>query len=115
MKFFARHADQYPNDMIGSFEDWQQIKELENSRHTSPKEKALKWLREWRESIQEEREPKPVKTRNIQSLSFAPSFTPPPETTELKVGRNDPCPCGSGKKFKHCHGKNGEKYFTEIA
>jgi len=23
-----------------------------------------------------------------------------------KVGRNDPCPCGSGKKFKHCHGKD---------
>jgi uncharacterized protein len=23
-----------------------------------------------------------------------------------KVGRNDPCPCGSGKKFKQCHGKN---------
>ncbi|MCX6797421.1 MAG: SEC-C metal-binding domain-containing protein [Candidatus Doudnabacteria bacterium] len=22
------------------------------------------------------------------------------------VGRNDPCPCGSGKKFKRCHGKN---------
>ena len=22
-----------------------------------------------------------------------------------KVGRNDPCPCGSGKKFKNCHGK----------
>ncbi len=31
-----------------------------------------------------------------------------PETfvrTEKKVGRNDLCPCGSGKKFKHCHGK----------
>jgi len=31
-----------------------------------------------------------------------------PETfvrTEKKVGRNDPCPCGSGKKFKQCHGK----------
>jgi preprotein translocase subunit SecA len=25
--------------------------------------------------------------------------------TENKVGRNDVCPCGSGKKFKHCHGK----------
>lgn len=24
-----------------------------------------------------------------------------------KVGRNDPCPCGSGNKFKHCHGKLG--------
>ncbi len=26
--------------------------------------------------------------------------------TQPKVGRNDPCPCGSGKKFKQCHGKN---------
>ena len=23
----------------------------------------------------------------------------------MRVGRNDPCPCGSGKKFKHCHGQ----------
>ncbi|WP_310494041.1 preprotein translocase subunit SecA [Dechloromonas sp.] len=28
-----------------------------------------------------------------------------PADTGLKVGRNDPCPCGSGKKYKHCHGK----------
>ncbi len=26
---------------------------------------------------------------------------------EKKVGRNEPCPCGSGKKYKHCHGKKG--------
>ncbi len=26
---------------------------------------------------------------------------------EPKVGRNDPCPCGSGKKYKKCHGKPG--------
>ena len=25
-----------------------------------------------------------------------------------KVGRNDPCPCGSGKKYKKCHGKDEE-------
>ena len=25
---------------------------------------------------------------------------------DKKVGRNDPCPCGSGKKYKHCHGAN---------
>jgi preprotein translocase subunit SecA len=25
--------------------------------------------------------------------------------TDKKVGRNDPCPCGSGKKYKKCHGK----------
>ena len=29
-----------------------------------------------------------------------------PVKAEPKVGRNDPCPCGSGKKYKNCHGKN---------
>ncbi len=29
-----------------------------------------------------------------------------PRTVEKKVGRNDLCPCGSGKKYKYCHGKN---------
>jgi len=35
---------------------------------------------------------------------------PPPESQgtfirgERKIGRNEPCPCGSGKKYKHCHG-----------
>ncbi|MDO5301529.1 MAG: preprotein translocase subunit SecA [Tissierellia bacterium] len=39
--------------------------------------------------------------------------TPNPDTgvqepvrREKKIGRNDPCPCGSGKKYKNCHGKN---------
>src|SRR6266436_1725604 len=30
-----------------------------------------------------------------------------PRRTGPKVGRNDPCPCGSGRKYKHCCGKNG--------
>ena len=30
---------------------------------------------------------------------------PQPIVKEKVPGRNDPCPCGSGKKFKHCHGK----------
>ncbi len=32
---------------------------------------------------------------------------PQPVTVEKQVGRNEPCPCGSGKKFKHCHGRGG--------
>ncbi len=31
-----------------------------------------------------------------------------PVRVEQKIGRNDPCPCGSGKKFKNCHGANTE-------
>jgi preprotein translocase subunit SecA len=61
---------------------------------------------------------------NFQHADFNPSAAPEellapvanPGTTPLasedhstymgvKVGRNDPCPCGSGKKFKQCHGK----------
>ncbi len=33
------------------------------------------------------------------------SVKQPSRRKEVKVGRNDPCPCGSGKKFKYCHGK----------
>ncbi|MCD6221962.1 SEC-C domain-containing protein [bacterium] len=29
-----------------------------------------------------------------------------PVVAGKKVGRNDPCPCGSGKKYKHCCGRN---------
>ncbi len=35
----------------------------------------------------------------------APKPPPQPVQQGKKVGRNDPCPCGSGKKFKHCHGR----------
>jgi preprotein translocase subunit SecA len=35
-------------------------------------------------------------TREIQKTQ--------PIRNEQKVGRNDPCPCGSGKKYKNCHG-----------
>jgi preprotein translocase subunit SecA len=33
---------------------------------------------------------------------------PQPVTVEKHVGRNDPCPCGSGKKYKQCHGRSLE-------
>ena len=29
-----------------------------------------------------------------------------PVHADRKIGRNDPCPCGSGKKYKNCHGKD---------
>ena len=32
-------------------------------------------------------------------------YAPQPIRTAPKIGRNEPCPCGSGKKFKHCHGR----------
>ena len=34
----------------------------------------------------------------------APEKIQPFTREQPKVGRNNPCPCGSGKKYKHCHG-----------
>ena len=41
-----------------------------------------------------------------EAAAAAPETTPAPFTREgAKIGRNDPCWCGSGKKYKQCHGK----------
>lgn len=49
------------------------------------------------------------RNRQIQSSTNAGGDAPKQEPIVVgeKVGRNDPCPCGSGKKYKQCHGKNG--------
>ncbi len=40
--------------------------------------------------------PRPVQAKAVQATSGPP----------VKVGRNDLCPCGSGRKAKHCHSEN---------
>ncbi len=42
----------------------------------------------------------------LSGASDGSEGTPTVRRTEKKVGRNDPCPCGSGKKYKKCHGVN---------
>jgi len=39
------------------------------------------------------------------SARAAAERNPKDPTSWGKVGRNEACPCGSGKKFKHCHGR----------
>jgi uncharacterized protein len=39
------------------------------------------------------------------SLQPAPARAAPAQTAPARARRNDPCPCGSGRKFKQCHGK----------
>ena len=47
----------------------------------------------------------PTETGEVETTvdpsTVAASVVPP----GVHVGRNDPCPCGSGKKYKQCHGK----------
>ena len=48
-----------------------------------------------------------VETRNehaVEEQNAQQKPKPQPIRVEAKIGRNDPCPCGSGKKYKNCHG-----------
>jgi preprotein translocase subunit SecA len=60
--------------------------------------------------------PKAVALAGGSVVPAAPSATPEPRVVEAprnlgdvsgpsKIGRNDPCPCGSGQKYKQCHGR----------
>jgi preprotein translocase subunit SecA len=49
----------------------------------------------------------PTETGEVQVLLDETTTRPPMPLAGAvpRVGRNEPCPCGSGKKYKHCHGK----------
>ena len=49
-------------------------------------------------------DPMVVGAGRVRSLSQGPGGSPAGAPDFTNVGRNDPCPCGSGKKFKKCHG-----------
>jgi preprotein translocase subunit SecA len=51
--------------------------------------------------VEARKDPTIVGARNVRSLN---ADNPPANTDWSTVGRNDPCPCGSGRKFKKCHG-----------
>jgi preprotein translocase subunit SecA len=72
----------------------EQMEEMENQRREELARQKMQ-LRHDELSVLAEPEPQPT----------ALPRTPSPVVREgRKVGRNDPCPCGSGKKFKSCHG-----------
>lgn len=46
------------------------------------------------------------RTPSMQTIDYVQEINShTPAKSGKKVGRNEPCPCGSGKKHKHCHGK----------
>jgi preprotein translocase subunit SecA len=53
-----------------------------------------------------------LREEEMQQLSYSGGEEPnqrqnSPRKTAAKIGRNEPCPCGSGKKYKKCHGQPG--------
>jgi preprotein translocase subunit SecA len=59
------------------------------------------------EAVRVQRALPPQPPKQQLTFSGAPKEpVAPTKRTQAKVGRNDPCPCGSGKKYKKCHGIN---------
>lgn len=52
---------------------------------------------------------KSLEEENNSDISFNKDESSANKIKSPKVARNDPCPCGSGKKYKLCHGKSGPK------
>lgn len=62
------------------------------------------------EELEQQRRMEAERLAQMQQLSYqdddsAAAAALAAQTGERKVGRNDPCPCGSGKKYKQCHGR----------
>ena len=72
----------------------EELRELEERAVEAQKNKELKLKKDEAESL-----------IGINTGSSTSNTQSPVTRTLPKVGRNDPCPCGSGKKFKVCHGK----------
>jgi preprotein translocase subunit SecA len=66
------------------------------------KEETVKFLYR----IKAERKIQRERVANPTSTNYDDSTKRQPIRKEKKIGRNDPCPCGSGKKYKNCCGKN---------
>ena len=61
--------------------------------------------REAVESLESQQEQEARKVTEHRGEGEESQKTAPAKRDESKVGRNDPCPCGSGKKYKKCHGQ----------
>jgi hypothetical protein len=63
-------------------------------------------IREWSERLRRWEEELEVREQRTESMSKLASHH---STGRAKIGRNERCPCGSGLKYKHCHGMAGRR------
>jgi hypothetical protein len=82
-------------------DEWRKRREQENKRF----ERALAEAPDWLEGAAEGEAP-PRRAVMEQAPADSYSRQVPFQHSEQRVGRNDPCPCGSGKKFKKCCGRS---------
>ncbi len=93
-------------DQAAAIQCWEQVKAFADQSDLPLEEQFLLVksaednLADLRDGLFPEYEPMPTHVPEVTSRApYKAAGTQP------KVGRNEPCPCGSGKKYKHCHGR----------
>jgi uncharacterized protein YecA (UPF0149 family) len=119
-EFFERHGPGYDSAIFGNRDDyWEWVEKHKSeplmlrktliqsyrklhTRTTNPESETLS-----AQELAEERQFEQELMRRERGWYDDDPYVPhqPYVRAEPKVGRNDPCPCGSGKKYKKCHGK----------
>ena len=98
------------NDRIASVLMRGQLPEQqpEDVREAAPEQHQLRYTEQKADLNAPEQQPLSETQRQMQQATQQPTQQPArrnPIVRDKLPGRNDPCPCGSGKKFKNCHGK----------
>jgi preprotein translocase subunit SecA len=96
---------EYKKESFDMFEDLRNRIEEETVRFLYLFEPISKEESDARERDRDEARRKAQKDANLVYSAGDGTVDAPSRREQAKVGRNDPCPCGSGKKFKKCHGK----------
>jgi len=82
-----------------------EIEPQQDIREAAPEQRSQRY-QETKQNLQEEKLVDENQQRAARTDTRAPQYSrPQPIHVDKMPGRNDPCPCGSGKKFKNCHGK----------
>jgi preprotein translocase subunit SecA len=79
------------------------ISEPQQVKAAKEQQTSFKGMKESRTDISSQ--PSPGRGPGQPMQGEEPVKKPEPIRVGEKTGRNDPCPCGSGKKYKNCHGK----------
>jgi len=100
---------EYKRESFALFESLLDNIKYETIRYLSHIEVAtqddMKRMEQQRREEQNGREYQHAKVGGIDAEGDSGDSVQQPQRRGPKVGRNDPCPCGSGKKYKQCHGK----------
>jgi hypothetical protein len=84
-----------PVDIIATYQELHEIDAWDKRQQAYATEIAARRSQAQQQAAEQRKRPTASTTTTSQTYVRA----------EPKIGRNEPCPCGSGRKYKHCHGK----------